>query len=1531
MSDSNIFTPETGAVFLAHILNPLDVRHRTLHTLSYVPGQTLDAYISDRLEEEEYIASVNGMIIESADFGSVTIRRGDSIVLCPAMLKGKNSGLKKVLRLAAMVAVAWAVGPAASGGLGWGASAASAMGITSGLGVAMVTGGMMMAGSMLVNAVFSPAITPASLAGGLGSGIVAASAVSSTGQVSAPSSSGPGSTASYSYDGPKSTQGEGSPVMVVYGEYAVGGHLIESFIESDSTYQTGYMLYSAGEGPIAGIENVKINGAPVSSFAGTIQTATLLGTADQDALRWFDRQVSSINVSIKLTEQGAYSPIRTTTKIVDKLRFSILFPGGLVGYNRRGDSLQASAAFQFEFRKTGTTNWLTMTRTFTSSARGQVRFQTSTEPLDPGVYEMRVKYLASSVVIIAPPEKTTNARTKTEIPAGGISEVITTTTNIAAGYGINSIRYSDGSVALAPVFDGALWVKKDENGQLTVVDSGLGPGSFSLVRPPKGYTWTPVSGDSVQITFNTDVYNYINSTGITLSPNYLDRDGNQLQTQYYNSVGVLLGPPVIDEGHQITTITTTGTGFWDDPIVEHVTVVNTYKKPDGAVDGNPATPANPTVTVRVGPPIVPDQDSDDGTAQMYDLYDKSTEAYWGDFEEIVTEKIGHIYTALIGLKIDMAAGKINSLPNVTFTHKGKLVRTWNSTTNSVEMLPSNNPAWIALDMLTDNRYGAEMSDESIDLPAFRDWAKFCVDEELTFNGVFDAQQNLWDALQYVLKAGHATILRIGTLYSLTIESASAPVMMFSKANMIEGSYSETWLPTADRANEIELSYFDPLDEYRQRTIKVYDPEIIGSGRPVRNSSAILYGVTDPYRAFLEGVMLLNMNRYILKTCEFDAPIEALACTVGDVVYVSHDSTDWNQGGRIMSGSTHTVLNLDQPVPVDASKSYRVLLHIPAVRRVSGTVTSVIESQNLVQISSSTINGYKRLRIKSKRIDVAAAPSQNFGWISVDSASGIVSGDAVELVDTDVIVERDVINDPSWTPDSTAVTLTLAGPIVLSSEAILTAKTEIENAADDIFEEIEGAHFMFGESTRLKQKYRIRAITGTSDFSRHITAVQYDERVYTLDASLFENIATTSAVTRVYPPTHLKGIETIYNAGDGYKSRLHISWNAPKRTFIDHYEATVTPYGLAGEAATVRVESQYRSVITHVVNDCPPGTWDLEVRSVDVRGNRSEPAKTTITVNGAAPFISSIGLEKPVNPRFKLDMDPITNSVMSITINTGVNVGTGAVIPDTLCLFYSTDKMQNKVKIISGGVGSTLVVGGVDLVQGTLPLTPEQLQAYDIGTGYNYVDARPLILAGSTRSYIKLLPDDTATPFNVEGMRLEGRYWVWWDGVDAMPASTFDSYGIMLDRPAPSAPPAGAQLHWVQAGFHDERAFEMRLGFISNGETYEVLRWSSFHVVDGQFVLTGCERGIEDTTPIYADGHEMHYFPAHGAGTVTELMRVANGDFTLDPADNTRVITTRNLMIPLKDMTWASASCCTAALVDGKIVRSPIVPIALDNS
>lgn len=1513
MSELNVFSLGLAKhVSLTHILNPLDVRHRTISNLPYVAGQTLGDYVADTIDGEEYIASVNGQIIEGEDFTRTILLEGDSVVLCPVILKGSGTG-KSILRLAAMITLSWAIGPASAGGLGWGASAAGAMGITSGLGIAMVSGTMMMAGSMLVNAVFSPATTNANLTRGTGAGDGVVKM--STGAVS--QASGPGSDATYSYQGAKSTQGEGGPVALCYGGYIHGGHLIEVFVDSEGQSQTLYALFSAGEGELAGLSDIMVNDSPLSDYAvDGLRSELRLGTSDQAPIGWFDRQVSTVAINQGITERGAPSPTRTTTRMVDKLRFSIAFPSGLAGYNRKGDTLGASASFLIQYRKTGTTEWVSINKTFSAAARSSLRFQVSTEKLETAYYECRVQYIGSSIAMTAAPINTTNdTQSASEGPIGEQYAL----TNYGAGVGLQGARYPDGSV-LVSGFDGAMWVKKDESGAVTVVDSGTGPNSFSLVAPPKGYTTTAIDDSSIQIDFNTDA-SEASKFKISTSQGYYDANGNPLQDTYYDASGEVVGAPVIDDtAEQIWAGAGYDGGSWMQP----------YKIPEGGIPGaTTVTAGRPTVTIRVGAPSASTSNAD-GTAELYQLYDKATDAYWGDVEEIITDPVSYIHTALVGLQIPIVGNRISGLPNITFKNHGKLISVWDKVNNAWVQEASNNPAWIMYDMLTNTRYGAGISVASVDVEKLKAWADFCATEELTFNGVFDTQQNIWDSLQYVLKAGHATLLRIGTRYTVTIEQESQPVMMFSQANMLEGSYSETWLPTADRANEIELSYFAADDKYKQKTIKVFDPRIIGSGRPVRATSATLYGVTDGYRAFLEGVMLLNMNRYILKTCEFDAPVEALACTVGDVIYVASAMTDWGYSGRLMAGTTTSVLSLDTPVVVDPSKQYKALVHVSAARRLTSTVLTIVQGSSMVQLASFPSESYKRLRMRSKGIDVAATATSSLGWVSVDTTAGLEVGDTVDLIDTDIIAERDVINDPSWVSGSVATSLTLATPLIGYSESLMTPKSEMTKDADDVFEDFEGSHFMFGESSRVKQKFRVSSITGSAALVRHIAAVQYDERVYTLDSSLFANVATTLNDMRAYPATNLQAVETIYTVGTEHKSRVNFSWNAPRKMLLDYYEATISDYNSPDTKATIRIESGGRSVVAEVYDDAQPGIWDISVVAVAMNGLRSAPVSTVIHVNGAAKYVSAIGMPAPVDPRFTLNLDAYGNSTTSISVNTGAVLDSRGIVPDGMVLFLSTEKSQNALKITSGGVGTSLLVGGADFVQGSFNFSSEVLLGMDIAEGYNYVELKPQILAGSTRDYIKLLPDNTTTPFDVNGLKLEGRYWVTHNGTEFRCATKFDDFGMFIDPPFMSVPTPGALLDWFEMGFHDQRAYEFRMGFLRapGSSAYEVIRWEAMEQTINGIELTGVERGIEGTTPINATGCELHYYPAYGPGTFTEVLKVADGDFKLDSSGpEPRFIASKELMIPLQDMTWASATCCTYAIVDGQIIRSPIVPIS----
>lgn len=450
----------------------------------------------------------------------------------------------------------------------------------------------------------------------------------------------------------------------------------------------------------------------------------------------------------------------------------------------------------------------------------------------------------------------------------------------------------------------------------------------------------------------------------------------------------------------------------------------------------------------------------------------SDELTLSDIVEIVTDKVSYVNTALVGIKIRLN-DQINGIPRVTFMHRGVVIPVFDETTGTWKLANSSNPAWIALDMLTNTRYGGAMSRSRIDVQMFREWASFCDTEGLTFNGPLDTHMTLWDALQHVFRAGRAQIVNVGTRYSVIMERASLPVMMFSVGNMIEGSFKNTWLPMADRANEIEVSYFDKDDKYKQKTMRVYDTAAVASGAPQRSVQITLFGVDNPTRAYKEATLQINMNRLIQQTVEFAAPIEAIACTVGDVIYVQHDMPQWGDAGRFNAGSTTTVMALDRPVTMEVGKTYKALALFDKLSRGTGTVTSAAGAAIVLSKTYASLSGaVKRAVINGKDVAVLSTynSSGSLGLV-VDLAGNTFSaGQAFELWDTDVIVERDVVNSPGTT---SSITLQSAMP---------QAPAQYQ-------------HWMFGETGKVKKAFRVKSISGSDDYRRDITAIEYNEAIY----------------------------------------------------------------------------------------------------------------------------------------------------------------------------------------------------------------------------------------------------------------------------------------------------------------------------------------------------------------------------------------------------------------------------------------------------
>ena len=280
--------------------------------------------------------------------------------------------------------------------------------------------------------------------------------------------------------------------------------------------------------------------------------------------------------------------------------------------------------------------------------------------------------------------------------------------------------------------------------------------------------------------------------------------------------------------------------------------------------------------------------------------------------------------ALYGVRA-LATDQLNgSQPTFTVEFERKYVQVWNPEEEEWQDKPSNNPAWACYDVLHNERYGGDVDVSRLNYDEFAAWADFCTEKGYEVNIYFDAEQSIVGALNTLSTLGRAIVVQRGTNFGIIIEKQAEAVQMFTVGNIVADSFNEKFLELKDRANVLEVSYFDKDYEYKKQVLEIRHKDYDYTKYAINRNQVTLYGCVDRQMAADYGTYLLNQNRYLTRTVEFIADIDSIACTVGDVIYVQHDMTEWGQGGRIVAGSESGVV-LDQEVTLEANKDYRILI------------------------------------------------------------------------------------------------------------------------------------------------------------------------------------------------------------------------------------------------------------------------------------------------------------------------------------------------------------------------------------------------------------------------------------------------------------------------------------------------------------------------------------------------------------------------------------------------------------------------------
>lgn len=306
--------------------------------------------------------------------------------------------------------------------------------------------------------------------------------------------------------------------------------------------------------------------------------------------------------------------------------------------------------------------------------------------------------------------------------------------------------------------------------------------------------------------------------------------------------------------------------------------------------------------------------------------------YWTTLTSVIYDDFIYPCTALIGIKAK-ATDQLSGSPMLTFLKARAKVWVWNPNASEYQQKNANNPAWACYDMLhqarqLENINTGNMVMEVRGVPAsrmryadFAAWASWCNSKKLYVNIEINATGEVLDVVnQKIAPIGRGLVVRFGTRYGCIYEHAQEPVQMFGMGNIITGTFTEEFLNVSDRANCVEVTYTNAAADYERDVITIYGDTFNTDGY-AKTAQLTMDGITNYEQAFREGKYQLACNKYQLRTVSFEADIDAIACTVGDVVLVAHDVPKWAYSGRVqeVSGNRITL-----PCYVtDTSLSYRI--------------------------------------------------------------------------------------------------------------------------------------------------------------------------------------------------------------------------------------------------------------------------------------------------------------------------------------------------------------------------------------------------------------------------------------------------------------------------------------------------------------------------------------------------------------------------------------------------------------------------------
>lgn len=275
---------------------------------------------------------------------------------------------------------------------------------------------------------------------------------------------------------------------------------------------------------------------------------------------------------------------------------------------------------------------------------------------------------------------------------------------------------------------------------------------------------------------------------------------------------------------------------------------------------------------------------------------------------------------LLAMRVRASANLSDSASRMVNVLCQRLIHVWHPDTGWSQPQLTRNPAWAFADAVR-SRYGGDFADSELDLNGLHYLAGLFDSRGDKFDGRFDTEQSLWEALGKIGQVCRSGPVRQGNLIRFICDQhIEVPSQVFGMANMSD--FSVDYVMHDDRtADAVRVTYWDEERDYSETTITCQLPDDTANNP----QELTLFGCTQYEQAWREGMYLAASNRERRQMVSWTTGLEGHIPTFGDLVIINHDLMGAGQQfGGIVEAVEGLVLTLSSDVNMTGEHWYCIL-------------------------------------------------------------------------------------------------------------------------------------------------------------------------------------------------------------------------------------------------------------------------------------------------------------------------------------------------------------------------------------------------------------------------------------------------------------------------------------------------------------------------------------------------------------------------------------------------------------------------------